>query len=77
MNRTNQYVALGSTDLQVSRLGYGAARIDTLPPDQTEILLNALVDEGITSSLMLSVMTAGAPRHDMITLTGGAIRAPR
>jgi len=32
-----------------------------------------IVDEGITSSLMLSVMTAGAPRHDMITLTGGAI----
>jgi len=32
-----------------------------------------LVDEGITSSLMLSVMTAGAPRHDLITLTGGAI----
>jgi acetolactate synthase-1/2/3 large subunit len=32
-----------------------------------------LVDEGITSSLMLSVMTEGAPRHDLITLTGGAI----
>lgn len=32
-----------------------------------------IVDEGITSSLMLSAMTAGAPRHDMITLTGGAI----
>ncbi|MBD3639981.1 MAG: acetolactate synthase large subunit [Marinobacter sp.] len=32
-----------------------------------------IVDEGITSSLMLSVMTAGAPRHDLITLTGGAI----
>ncbi|MDL0431767.1 acetolactate synthase large subunit [Marinobacter sp. TBZ242] len=32
-----------------------------------------LVDEGITSSLMLSVMTAGAPRHDLLTLTGGAI----
>ena len=31
-----------------------------------------IVDEGITSSLMLSVMTAGAPRHDLITLTGGA-----
>ncbi len=32
-----------------------------------------LVDEAITSGLMLSVMTAGAPRHDLITLTGGAI----
>ena len=32
-----------------------------------------LVDEAITSGLMLSVMTAGAPRHDVITLTGGAI----
>lgn len=35
---------------------------------------NAIViDEAITSGLMLSVMTAGAPRHDLITLTGGAI----
>lgn len=35
---------------------------------------NAIViDEGITSTLMLSMMTAGAPRHDLITLTGGAI----
>ena len=25
------------------------------------------------SGLMLSAMTAGAPRHDLITLTGGAI----
>lgn len=32
-----------------------------------------LIDEGITSSLMLNVMTAGAPRHDLLTLTGGAI----
>ncbi|MAL98043.1 MAG: acetolactate synthase large subunit [Alteromonadaceae bacterium] len=32
-----------------------------------------LVDESITSGLMLSAMTAGAPRHDLITLTGGAI----
>lgn len=32
-----------------------------------------LVDEAITSGLMLSVMTAGAPRHDVLTLTGGAI----
>jgi len=32
-----------------------------------------LIDEAITSGLMLSVMTAGAARHDLITLTGGAI----
>ena len=32
-----------------------------------------LIDEAITSGLMLSTMTAGAPRHDLITLTGGAI----
>ncbi len=32
-----------------------------------------LVDEANTSGLMLPVMTAGAPRHDLITLTGGAI----
>lgn len=32
-----------------------------------------VVDEGITSSLMLAAMTRGAPRHDLITLTGGAI----
>jgi len=32
-----------------------------------------IVDESITSGLMLNVMTEGAPRHDMITLTGGAI----
>ncbi|HET9482377.1 MAG TPA: acetolactate synthase large subunit [Xanthomonadales bacterium] len=32
-----------------------------------------VVDESITSGLMLPVMTAGAPRHDLITLTGGAI----
>jgi acetolactate synthase-1/2/3 large subunit len=32
-----------------------------------------LIDESITSGLMLNLMTAGAPRHDMITLTGGAI----
>ncbi|MBS0486459.1 MAG: acetolactate synthase large subunit [Proteobacteria bacterium] len=32
-----------------------------------------IVDEAITSGLMLGVMTAGAPRHDLITLTGGAI----
>ena len=32
-----------------------------------------LIDEAITSGLLLSAMTAGAPRHDLITLTGGAI----
>ncbi|WP_265048314.1 acetolactate synthase large subunit [Alkalimarinus alittae] len=32
-----------------------------------------IVDEAITSGLMLNVMTEGAPRHDMLTLTGGAI----
>ena len=32
-----------------------------------------IVDESITSGLMLNAMTAGSPRHDMITLTGGAI----
>ncbi|GAB1387412.1 acetolactate synthase large subunit [Melaminivora sp.] len=35
---------------------------------------NAIViDEAITSGLMLGLMTAGGPRHDLITLTGGAI----
>jgi len=32
-----------------------------------------VIDEAITSGLMLPRMTAGAPRHDLITLTGGAI----
>lgn len=32
-----------------------------------------IVDEAITSGLMLPALTAGAPRHDLITLTGGAI----
>ena len=32
-----------------------------------------IIDEAITSGLMLNVMTEGASRHDMITLTGGAI----
>ncbi|MDE2407467.1 MAG: acetolactate synthase large subunit [Xanthomonadaceae bacterium] len=35
---------------------------------------NAIViDEAITSGLMLGLMTQGAPRHDLLTLTGGAI----
>ncbi|MBK9348009.1 MAG: acetolactate synthase large subunit [Burkholderiales bacterium] len=32
-----------------------------------------VIDEAITSGLMLPRFTAGAPRHDLITLTGGAI----
>ncbi len=32
-----------------------------------------LIDEAITSGLMLGAMTAGCPRHDLLTLTGGAI----
>ena len=32
-----------------------------------------IVDEAQTSGLMLPVLTAGAPRHDLLTLTGGAI----
>lgn len=32
-----------------------------------------VIDEAITSGLMLGAMTAGAPRHDLLTLTGGAI----
>ncbi|GIX34320.1 MAG: acetolactate synthase I/II/III large subunit [Lysobacteraceae bacterium] len=32
-----------------------------------------VVDEAITSGLLLPKMTAGCPRHDLLTLTGGAI----
>ena len=32
-----------------------------------------LIDEAITSGLMLPPMTAGGPPHDLVTLTGGAI----
>lgn len=32
-----------------------------------------LIDEAITSGLMLAHYTAGAPRHDLLNLTGGAI----
>ncbi len=32
-----------------------------------------IVDEAITSGLMLSMYTAGAPRHDLLALTGGSI----
>ena len=39
------YTALGRTDLLVSRLGFGAARIgEGTPLDQVEILLNTLLD---------------------------------
>ena len=48
MEATNQSTTLGSTDLQVTRLGYGAARIGAIPVEQLEVLLNALLDEGIT-----------------------------
>ena len=44
-----QLTRLGSTDLQVSRLGLGAARIgDGAPVDQIEDLLDSLLDLGIT-----------------------------
>ena len=46
MERTTK---LGTTDLEVSRLGFGAARIgDGSPVDQIESLLNNLLDLGIT-----------------------------
>jgi acetolactate synthase I/II/III large subunit len=32
-----------------------------------------IADEANTSGLMIPMMTAGAPRHDVLTLTGGAI----
>jgi acetolactate synthase-1/2/3 large subunit len=32
-----------------------------------------IVDEAQTSGVMLPIMTAGAPRHDVLALTGGAI----
>jgi acetolactate synthase-1/2/3 large subunit len=32
-----------------------------------------VIDEAITSGLLLGTMTAGSPRHDLLTLTGGAI----
>ncbi len=44
-----KYTALGRTDLQVSRLGFGAARIgEGAPLDQVEILLSTLLDLGVT-----------------------------
>src|SRR5690606_35365375 len=32
-----------------------------------------IVDESITSGLLMNLITAGCPRHDILTLTGGAI----
>jgi acetolactate synthase-1/2/3 large subunit len=58
----------------------GRARAARSPPPRSArpwghlLPENAIViDEAITSGLMLNVMTAGCPRHDLITLTGGAI----
>ena len=42
--------------------------IGQLMPENTII-----VDEAITSGLLLTMYTAGAPRHDLIALTGGSI----
>ncbi|MGY2002877.1 acetolactate synthase large subunit [Blastococcus sp. SYSU DS1024] len=51
-----------------------------LTPDAVGAVLGALlpegaivVDEGVTSTRQMPVPTAGAPRHDWLTLTGGAI----
>jgi acetolactate synthase I/II/III large subunit len=51
-----------------------------LTPDAVGAALGALlpegavvVDEGVTTSRQMPVPTAGAPRHDWLTLTGGAI----
>ena len=38
---------LGNTDLQVSRLGFGAARIDALPEEQVAVLLHRVLDDGV------------------------------
>ena len=44
-----KFAKLGSTDLEVSRHGFGAARIgDGTPLDQIASLLNSLLDLGIT-----------------------------
>jgi acetolactate synthase-1/2/3 large subunit len=45
-----------------------AAAVGAVLPDGTIV-----VDEGNTSGLFVSAATAGAPRHDWLTLTGGAI----
>ena len=39
---------LGSTDLEISRHGFGAARIGAVPPERIEGLLRSLPDLGIT-----------------------------
>ncbi|MEC9380065.1 MAG: aldo/keto reductase, partial [Candidatus Latescibacterota bacterium] len=38
---------LGSTELQVSRLGFGAARIDADPEEEVATLLHRTLDLGI------------------------------
>ncbi len=45
-----------------------AAAIGAVLPEQAIV-----VDEGITSGLFVAGATAGAPPHDWLTLTGGAI----
>jgi acetolactate synthase I/II/III large subunit len=45
-----------------------AATVGALLPEEAIV-----VDEGNTSGLFVSGATAGAPRHDWLTLTGGAI----
>jgi acetolactate synthase-1/2/3 large subunit len=45
-----------------------AAAVGAVLPEGTIV-----VDEGNTSGLFISGATAGAPRHDWLTLTGGAI----
>jgi acetolactate synthase-1/2/3 large subunit len=45
-----------------------AAAVGALLPDQAVV-----VDESNTSGLFVAGATAGAPRHDWLTLTGGAI----
>ena len=45
----DRFAKLGSTDLEVSRHGFGAARIgDGAPLDQIENLFDSLLDLGIT-----------------------------
>jgi acetolactate synthase-1/2/3 large subunit len=56
---------LPSGDLTVQSV---AQVIGALLPERTIV-----VDESVTSGFALPSMTAGAPRHDVLTLTGGAI----
>lgn len=63
-------VAAGRPDLPTGPLDLGsaAAAIGALLPDGAIV-----VDEAITSGAGLAAATAGAPRHDWLALTGGAI----